>query len=95
MPSQWVEWAVRGAQPFEIGAVKVTLQAHSLSVGWPGGGFVWNHPAFVLVERNGVTERVPVIDVLWMARLVLAALMGVWILGLAGWSIRTRRIRRG
>lgn len=89
--SQWVEWAVRRADSLEAGRVKVTPQAHSLSVRWPGGGIVWNHPAAVFVERDGITARVPVVDVVWMARLALLALAGIWILGLAVWSIRARR----
>lgn len=94
MPSQWVEWAVRSAEPVEVGAVKVTPWAHSLRAGWPGGGFVWNHPAFVIVERNGSVERLPVVDVVWIVRLALVALMGVCMLGSAVWAIRAIRSRR-
>mgnify|MGYP000877440279 FL=1 len=82
MPSQWVEWSVRSADPVEAGPLRVTPQAHALRVHWPGGGFVWNHPAAVIVERDGVTERLPVVDVLWAVRLGLLAVLGVWLFGL-------------
>ncbi len=65
--------------------LKVTPQAFSLRVQWPGGGTVWNHPASFTVENvenAGATQRVPIVDVLWMARLALLALLGLWLLGL-------------
>ncbi len=60
--------------PIPVGDVTVTPQSQALIVRWPNGGFVWNRPVAVLVDRDGETERVPIIDV---TRVVQIGLMGL------------------
>lgn len=52
----------------------ITPQSQALSVRWTHGGFVWNRPLAVLVERAGETERIPIIDVTRVAQLTLYGL---------------------
>jgi riboflavin biosynthesis pyrimidine reductase len=60
--------------PIAVGDVTVRPQSQALTVRWPNGGFVWNRPVAVLVDRDGETERVPIIDV---TRVVQIGLMGL------------------
>lgn len=57
-----------------IGGTTVTPQSQALTIRWPYGGFVWNRPVAVLVERDGRTERIPIVDVTHMAQIGLLAL---------------------
>jgi hypothetical protein len=50
------------------GDITVTPQSQAITLRWPGGGWVWNRPIAVLVERDGNVERVPIIDVTRMAQ---------------------------
>jgi len=56
------------------GDITLTPQAQVLTLRWPGGGWVWNRPVAVLVERGGSVERVPIVDV---TRLVQIGLYGL------------------
>lgn len=51
-------------EPVTVHGVTVTPQAQALSVRISKfGGLVWNRPVGVLVERDGQTKRMPVINV--------------------------------
>jgi glycerol kinase len=68
----------------------VTPESQALEVRWPGGGFVWNHPAAVIVERNGEIEYAPIRDetrAAQVAALTIAALAGT----IAVWAWRAGR----
>jgi hypothetical protein len=54
-----------------VGDTTVTPQSQALIVRWRNGGYVWNRPLAVLVERNGEARRIPIIDVTRVARLGL------------------------
>jgi hypothetical protein len=56
------------------GDITVTPQSQVLTLRWRGGGWVWNRPVAVLVERGGNVERVPIIDVTRMAQIGLYGL---------------------
>lgn len=45
------------------GAISVTPQSQALIIRWPFGRWVWNRPVAVLVEKNGGTQRIPIVDV--------------------------------
>jgi hypothetical protein len=60
--------------PVSARGVTVTPQSQAIVVRWPHGGWVWNRPVAVLVERDGETERIPIVDVTRMAQLGLYAL---------------------
>jgi hypothetical protein len=75
--------------PVKVGDVTVTPQSQALIVRWPWGGFVWNRPVAVTVERDGRRERLPVPDVTRWAQ------VGILVAGLAfltmGWAASVRR----
>jgi hypothetical protein len=37
--------------------------SRELVVRWPKSGLVWNRPTAVLVEQDGQTRRIPIVDV--------------------------------
>jgi hypothetical protein len=62
------------AEPVRVGEVTVTPLARALVVRLPWGGFVWNRPTAVTVERAGAVRRVPVVDVTRVLQLGLLGL---------------------
>ncbi len=86
---------VTGA-PVTVGTVTVRPQARSWLVRWPCdmGGFVWNRPIAVLVERGGETARIPIVDVTRRAQVGLYGLALVF--GLVALVLAARqRAHRG
>jgi len=69
-----VEWRAVAGTPVTAGGVTVTPWSRALTVRLPFGGFVWNRPTAVVVERAGRIERIPVRDVTRDARLGLIGL---------------------
>ncbi len=67
------QWQMINGKPITVGDATATPQAQALSVRFPFGGFVWNRPAAVLVERDGRTERIPIVDI---TRLIVWILAG-------------------
>lgn len=69
--------------PATAGDTTITPVARSLIVRWPGGGAVWSGPAAVVVEREGRTDRIPVVNVnrriLWGLRMGTVALIAAWL----------------
>ena len=70
--------------PTTAGDVTVTPLARSLVLRWPRGGVVWSGPSAVVVQREGRTERIPIVNVnrriLWSIRAGTVALIASWIL---------------
>jgi hypothetical protein len=60
--------------PLTVGDVTVTPWARALVVRLPRGGFVWNRPTAVTVQRAGAERRLPVVDVTRLLQLALLAL---------------------
>ena len=46
-----------------VGDIEVTPESQAVMVRWPFGGMVWNRPAAVVVQRDDVKERIPIVDV--------------------------------
>jgi hypothetical protein len=63
------------ADPIVVGDTKITPQAQAFSVRFPFGGIVWNRPTAVLVERDDLTQRIPIVDVTRVAQIVLFGLV--------------------
>ena len=83
---------VVAGEPITVGETTITPQAWVLAFRWPGGGWVWNRPHAVLVERNGQVERVPIVDLTRVARWSMLSLgVGLWLLAAV---LRRRRTRR-
>jgi hypothetical protein len=57
-----VRWEKISGEPLTIQNVRLTPQARVLSVRFPFGGFVWNHPDSLIVERAGKRETLAVPD---------------------------------
>lgn len=57
-------------ETIEVGGVRVTPEARAVVLRLPFGGWVWNRPVAVLVERDGETRRVPIHDPVHIARAV-------------------------
>jgi len=86
-----VSWETTPGDRVSVGEVTVTPLSQALSVRWSHGGWVWNRPVGVLVERDGATEKVPIIDVTRAAQVGLYALGVLFgVAGLAVW-MRGRR----
>lgn len=61
-------------RPITAGGITVTPQSLALIIALPFGGFVWNQPIAVLVERDGEIKRIPVVDVTRLALMGMAGL---------------------
>ncbi|HVN54252.1 MAG TPA: hypothetical protein VMT46_07970 [Anaerolineaceae bacterium] len=59
-------------KPIQVGAFKVIPESQSISIHFPFGGFVYNRPIAVQVERDGTLDRIPIVDVTRLALLGLA-----------------------
>jgi hypothetical protein len=86
-----VQWQTVSGEAVRVGDVALTSQSQALTVRWPRGGFVWNRPVAVLVERDGQMERVPVVDVTRIAQLTLLGLGFVFFAVTLMLSVRKRR----
>ncbi len=58
------------SEPVTVGELTATAQAQAVTVRTPFGGLVWNRPTAVLVERDGETESVPIVDVTRITQIV-------------------------
>lgn len=64
----------RTGESLTRGEVTVTPQSRTLVIRGRHGGWVWNRPLAVLVERDGKEERIPIRDV---TRIIQLALYGL------------------
>jgi hypothetical protein len=71
--------------PVRVGDATLTPVARSFIFRWPRGGGVWSGPAAIIVEREGRTDRIPIVNVshriLWGLRLGAVALIATWMAG--------------
>ena len=81
------------ADPIVVGDTRVTPQAQAFSVRFPFGGFVWNRPSAVLVERDDLTQRVPIVDVTRVAQVALFGLVVTFSVIITLLAARQRRNR--
>jgi hypothetical protein len=86
-----IQWRTVSGSPVTVGGVTVIPQSQALTLRWPFGGFVWNRPVAILVERGGLrsVERVPVVDVTRIAQLGLLSFSLVFSI-----AVLTRAARR-
>lgn len=81
------KWQTESGETVSVGDMAVTPQSQALTVRWPRGGWVWNRPTAVLVERGEKTKRIPIVDVTRAAQLALYGLGLVFaIVGLVLWT---------
>lgn len=72
--NQMIHVETHWGEPVMAGDAEIVPQSQALTVRWPWGGYVWNRPVGVLVRCGGEEQRVPIVDVVLMARIVLLAL---------------------
>lgn len=88
-----IQWQTVSGSPVTAGDVTLTPQSQSLTVRWPHGGWVWNRPVAILVERGGQTERVPIVDVTRAVQLGLLSCTLVFGMVTVALTARRRRNR--
>ena len=66
------EWKQYDGTAVHVNNITVTPQSQSLTLRFPWGGFVWNRPVGIQVERDGETEHMPIIDVTRLALLLFS-----------------------
>jgi hypothetical protein len=73
-PERFFHLETHSGEPVTAGDLRLTPQSRALTIRWPYGGFVWNRPVAVLVERGEERERIPIVDVTLVAQVALLAL---------------------
>lgn len=66
-----VKWQKTTGETVTAHGYAVTPQAQALSVRLPLGGIVWNRPLAVLVEQDGRTQQIPILDVTRITQLAI------------------------
>ncbi|MGD2048559.1 MAG: hypothetical protein PVH03_03650 [Chloroflexota bacterium] len=84
--------SVRGGR-VEFDDTAVTPISKALVLRLPFGGFVWNRPVGIEVEKDQNIERIPIIDVTLMVQLGLVA-FGT-IITIIYWLIGRKKINKG
>ena len=79
-------------EPVTLGEVTVTPQSQALTLRWPGGGFVWNRPLAILVERGQGAERIPIVDITLVAQAALLGLTLAFSVAILILSVLRRRV---
>jgi len=80
------------AAPISVGGVTVTPWSQALILSFPFGQLVWNRPTEVVVERNGRTEHIRVVDVSCIFTLGLYAFVAALSVAIAiGGARRARK----
>ena len=90
--SEFIRLENTSAEPIVVGDTRITPQAQAFSLRFPFGGFVWNRPTAVLVERDGETRRIPIVDVTRVAQIVLFGLVLTFSVIITMLAARQRRI---
>ena len=73
--SDFIRLENTSAEPIVVGDTRLTPQAQAFSLRFRFGGFVWNRPTAVLVERDDLTQRIPIVDVTRVAQIALFGLV--------------------
>ena len=84
-------WYEHTGTAVKIGDITVVPQSKALQLTFPYGGFVWNRPYKVFVQRGDAVTELPIVDETWRA-LIRAGAMAVMItavvkLLIGGWSL--------
>jgi hypothetical protein len=79
-------------EPLTIGDTTITPQSQALIIRWPRGGFVWNRPIGVIVDRAGQVERLPIVDVTRYTTWTFAGLTLLFSVIITSVAARRRRL---
>jgi len=91
--SDFIRLENTSAEPIVVGDTKITPQAQAFSIRFPFGGIVWNRPTAVLVERDDLTQRIPIVDVTRVAQVAVFGLVVTFSIIITLLAARQRRIR--
>ena len=72
-----MRWYSVSADPLHVGSATVTPFARVLSIGGSRGGFAWQFPTHVRIERADRVEVLPIVDISRIAIYALYALAAV------------------
>jgi len=89
--SDFIRLENTATEPIVIGDTRITPQAQAFSVRFPFGGLVWNRPTAVLVERDDLTQRLPIVDVTRVAQIVLFGIVLTFSVIITLLAMRQRR----
>jgi len=76
--SKYFNWEPEIGEPQVIGDRVVQMQSQAISLITPFGGFLWNRPTAVLVEKDGIIDEVPILDA------TRYALISIGVIGVVG-----------
>ncbi|MBI2941696.1 MAG: hypothetical protein HYY04_14795 [Chloroflexi bacterium] len=88
---QIIQLQTVSGKPITVGSATLTPTAQALIVRLPCGGFVWNRPAAVLVERDGQRQHIRILDVTRLLQLALLGLPLAFFLLVRATSSREKR----
>ena len=89
--SDFIRLENTSTEPIVIGDTRITPQVQAFSVRFPFGGLVWNRPTAVLVERDDLTQRLPIVDVTRVAQIVLFGIVLTFSVIITLLAMRQRR----
>jgi hypothetical protein len=85
------QWQTLSGDKLTVGSLSLTPQSQALTLRWGKGGWVWNRPVALLVEGEGHSQRIPIIDVTRVAQVMLWGVsLGLWLIFLMK-LVQTRR----
>ena len=90
-PKEMVRRQTFSGEATTVGDITMTPLSQVVTVRWPSGGLVWNRPVAVVVERDGMRERIRVVDVTRMVQLGLLGLTLVFSMVFFWLSVRRGR----
>lgn len=73
-----IQSQIISGHPITVGDTTITPQSHALIIRWPYGGFVWNRPRAILVERARQTQRIPIRDATRIVQIRLWGMALLW-----------------
>ncbi len=78
--SQKFELQTKSGESVTVGDVSVTPRSQALTIRWPQGGWVWNRPHSLIVQRGEETEHIPVLDITRILQVGLYALSALFVI---------------
>ena len=85
------ELQTKSGEAVIVGDVSVTPQSQALAIRWPQGGWVWNRPHSLIVQRGEEVEHIPVLDLTRIAQVGLYGLSALCVLLGFAFMLRKRR----
>ncbi|MBI4674064.1 MAG: hypothetical protein HY741_20660 [Chloroflexi bacterium] len=67
-----LQWEKISGDPLMVENTRLVPQARVLSVRFPFGGFVWNRPVSIIIERDGKRETIAVPDLTLISQIAMA-----------------------